>query len=229
MGYGTFDSKQRRWRRFADRRQAGRLLVTRLGSFAQRRDVVVLGLPRGGIPVAYEVALGIGAPLDAFIVRKLGVPDYPELAMGAVASGGAYVWNRDVIESLGISREVLTRVAASERRELERRERLYRDGRPFPEVEQKTVVLVDDGLATGASMLAGIRALREKRPARIVVAVPVAAAETCTILEAHADEIVCYAVPASFGGVGEWFEDFSQVNDDAVRTLLDRAALRNAS
>lgn len=225
MPDGTSGSKQRP-RRFKDRREAGRLLAGRLASFARPGEVVVLGLPRGGIPVAYEVALGLGAPLDAFTVRKLGVPDYPELAMGAVASGGAQVWNRDVIEALGISREVLERVATSELRELERRERFYRENRSTPEVAGKTVILVDDGLATGASMLAGIRALREKQPARIVVAVPVASAESCAMLRERADDVVSYAIPAVFGGVGEWYEDFSQVSDEVVRSLLDRAALR---
>ncbi len=229
MAHATSDSQHRPARRFKDRREAGQLLVPRLAAFAERRDVVVLGLPRGGVPVAFEVALGLGAALDVFAVRKLGVPGYPELAMGAVAAGGASVWNRDVIEALGIPADVLAHVAESERRELDRRERLYRASRPFPEVAGQTVILVDDGLATGASMLAAIRALRMKRPAAIVVAAPIASAESCAMLDAYASEIACFAIPATFGGVGDWYEDFSQVSDGVVRALLHRASLRRVS
>ncbi len=226
---GRLDSNRPRYRGFRDRREAGRLLASSLRKFAGRRDLVVLALPRGGVPVAYEVALALGAPLDVFTVRKLGIPGHREFAMGAVASGGGYVLNRDVIEALGVSRADVTHIAEVERRELERRESLYRDSRPYPALKDKTVILVDDGLATGASMLAGVQTLREKRPARIVVAVPVASPEACALLWKYADKVVAYAVPRAFGGVGAWYEDFTQVSDDDVRTLLDQAALRRAS
>lgn len=215
--------------RFHDRREAGSLLATLLQKFAGRDDVVVLGLPRGGVPVGFEVAVAIGAPLDAFAVRKLGVPGHEEFAMGAIASGGTYVLNEDVIEALGISHDEVARVAQLERRELERREHLYRDHRRFPALEGKTVVLVDDGLATGASMLVAVNALRRMQPAKIVVAVPVASIEACSALRGHADQIVCYSTPIRFGGVGAWYDDFSQVGDDEVRRLLDLAAMRRAS
>jgi predicted phosphoribosyltransferase len=210
---------------FADRRSAGRLLATRLSEFAGRRDVIVLGLPRGGVPVAYEIAVALRAPLDLCSVRKLGVPGHEELAMGAIASGGANALNYDVIGALGISREEMQRVAERESLELERREAVYRGDRPRPEVSGKVVILVDDGLATGASMLVAVQALRERKPARIVVAVPVGPLETCAMLRSYADDVICYATPRRFGGVGAWYDDFAQVSDAEVRDLLSRAAV----
>ncbi|BDE07492.1 phosphoribosyltransferase [Vulcanimicrobium alpinum] len=214
---------------FVDRRAAGRSLAALMRRFAGRRDVVVLGLPRGGVPVAYEVAAALGAPLDIFTVRKLGVPEQEELAMGAIGSGGAFVLNPDVIDALRIPHGAVVRVAERERKELERRERLYRDHRAFPELAGKTVILVDDGLATGASMLAAISALRQKDPERVVVAVPVAPADTCAMLRTHADDVICRGTPEPFGGVGAWYDDFSQVGDEEVRDLLARASLSRAS
>jgi predicted phosphoribosyltransferase len=214
------------FRGFADRRAAGRLLATRLADYAERDGLIVLGLPRGGIPVAYEVARALRAPLDVFSVRKLGVPGHEELAMGAIASGGANALNYDVIGALGISRDEMQRVAERERHELERREAAYRGSRPRPEVEGKIVILVDDGLATGASMLVAVQTLRERNPARIVVAVPVGPPDTCAMLRQYADEVVCYATPRRFGGVGAWYGDFAQVSDDEVRDLLGGANLR---
>jgi putative phosphoribosyl transferase len=214
---------------FRDRREAGRLLAPLLRQYANRRDVIVLALPRGGVPVAYEVAMALGAPLDVFTVRKLGVPGHEELAMGALGSGGAYVLNYDVVDALHISHREVVRVVERERQELERRERLYRDSRPYPELENKTVILVDDGLATGASMLVAVNALRRMHPAKIIVAVPVAPPETCEMLREHADDAICYETPEPFGGVGAWYEDFSQVTDDEVRALLNQASLRRAS
>ena len=211
---------------FYDRREAGRLLATLLRKYAGRRDVVVLGLPRGGVPVAFEVAVAIGAPLDAFAVRKLGVPGNEELAMGAIASGGTYVLNEEAIEALGISHDEIVEVAQRERRELDRREHLYRDHRQYPAIEGRTVILVDDGLATGSSMLVAVDALRQKRPAKIVVAVPVASIQAYSSLRGHADEVICYQTPVRFEGVGAWYEDFSQVVDGEVRRLLNQAALR---
>jgi putative phosphoribosyl transferase len=209
---------------FLDRTDAGRQLATRLAAYAHRPDVVVLALPRGGVPIAYQVARALHAPLDVFIVRKLGVPGHEELAMGAVATGGVRVLNTDVIEALQIPQQVVDAVAAREQRELDRRERLYRDDSPPPEVQGKTVILVDDGLATGASMRAAITALRQREPARIVVAVPVAAPPTCDEFRAEVDEIVCAVTPEPFYGVGYWYDDFVQVTDEEVRDLLKREA-----
>ncbi|HTJ27592.1 MAG TPA: phosphoribosyltransferase [Candidatus Limnocylindria bacterium] len=211
---------------FRDRREAGRLLASLLRHLEGRNDVVVLALPRGGVPVGYEVALAIGAPFDVFAVRKLGVPGHEELAMGAIGSGGAYVLNDDVIGALGIPQDEILRVARRERAELERRQGVYRDSRPYPDVAGKVVVLVDDGLATGASMLAAVSALRRKDPARTIVAIPVAPRETCAMLAEHADEVICYEMPEPLGGVGTWYEDFSQTTDEEVRALLNEAALR---
>lgn len=209
---------------FRDRRDAGRRLAARLRDYAGRPDVLILALPRGGVPVGYEVARALGAPLDIFVVRKLGVPGHEELAMGALASGGTRVLNRETLELFRIPREELERVTAAERRELERRERSYRGDRPPQPVEGKTVVLVDDGLATGASMEAAVRALRQRNPARIVVAVPTAPADTCEALRAIADEVVCVSTPEPFYAVGRWYEDFTQTGDEEVRRLLDEAA-----
>lgn len=212
-------------RRFYDRTEAGRLLAGLLAGYAGRLDVLVLALPRGGVPVAYEVARALGAPLDVFLVRKLGVPGHEELAMGAVASGNVRVLNEQVVRGLGIPDYVIDTVAAREERERERRERLYRGDRPPPDVRGKTVILVDDGLATGSTMLAAIKALRQLGPARIVVAVPVAAPETCRQLAEEVDDIVCAVTPEPFFSVGLWYEDFSQTSDDEVSDLLGRASL----
>ena len=208
---------------FRDRADAGRHLLSRLGAYHGRPDVVVLGLPRGGIPVGYEVARGLGAPLDVFVVRKLGVPGQEELAMGAIATGGVRVVNRDVVDALHIAPDVLDRAAEAERRELERRERSYRGDRPEPQVEGRTVILVDDGLATGSTMRAAVQALRQQRPARIVVAVPVAAFATCEELRREVEEVVCFATPEPFMAVGRFYDDFSQTTDEEVHDLLASA------
>jgi predicted phosphoribosyltransferase len=212
---------------FRDRHDAGRCLAQDLSaSYANRTDVVVLGLPRGGVPVAYEVAVSLEAPLDVFLVRKLGVPGHEELAMGAIATGGVRVLNRDVIESWRIPEAAIVVVEAAERRELARRERLYRGTRPPPDVRGKTVILVDDGLATGSSMRAAAEALRAMGPDRIVVAVPVAAATICESLRDVVDETVCALTPDLFYAVGLWYEDFSPTTDDEVRELLRKARER---
>ena len=208
---------------FRDRADAGRHLLSRLGAYHGRPDVVVLGLPRGGIPVGYEVARGLGAPLDVFVVRKLGVPGQEELAMGAIATGGVRVVNRDVVDALHIAPDVLDRAAAQELRELERRERSYRGDRPEPQVEGRTVILVDDGLATGSTMRAAVQALRQQRPARIVVAVPVAAFATCEELRREVEDVVCFATPEPFMAVGRFYDDFSQTTDEEVHDLLASA------
>lgn len=209
---------------FRDRREAGRVLAGRMAGLAGRPDVLVLALPRGGVPVGYEVARKLGAPLDVFLVRKLGVPGQPELAFGAIASGGVRLLNRDVVQGLGIPPEEVEAVAAEEGEELARREREYRDDRPPPDVRGKTAVLVDDGLATGASMRAAVAALRKLDPARIVVAVPVAAPSVCEAFRRIVDEVVCARTPDPFQAVGLWYHDFSQTSDAEVRELLDRAA-----
>ena len=210
--------------RFRDRIEAGQQLARELAEYANRPDVLVLALPRGGVPVAFEVARALGAPLDVFVVRKLGLPRHEELAMGAIASGGVRLLNRDVIETYGVSRIEVERVTAAERAELERRERHYRGDRPFPDLSGRTVILVDDGLATGATMRAAVEALRLERPARIVVAVPVSAPETCDAFRDIADDIVCASTPEPFYAVGLWYEDFSQTTDEEVHDLLTRAA-----
>ena len=209
---------------FRDRREAGRLLATKLAAYANRPDVIVLALPRGGVPVAYEVARALDAPLDIFLVRKLGVPGYEELAMGAIATGGVRVLNDQLVGGLRIPDYIVDEVAASEQQELARRERLYRGDRPAPDVRGRTVILVDDGLATGATMLAAVKALRQQQPARIVVAVPTASPETCEQLRAEVDDIICAITPEPFHAVGLWYEDFSQTTDEEVRDLLARSA-----
>ena len=214
---------------FHDRREAGRVLATKLIKYRGNPDVVVLGLPRGGVPVAFEVAKALEAPLDVFVVRKLGVPRHEELAMGATASGKVRVLNEDVIQPLGISDEVIDSVAAIEERELERRESQYRDNRIPVAVERKTVILIDDGLATGSTMRAAVLALRRRNPSRLIVAVPVAAASTCEEFKDEVDEIVCATTPEPFLAVGQWYEEFSQTSDDEVRELLGRAAKPNLS
>jgi predicted phosphoribosyltransferase len=208
--------------KFRDRAEAGRSLAAALEQYAGRNDVVVLALPRGGVPVAYEVARALGAPLDVFLVRKLGVPGHEEYAMGAIAEGGAMVLSEDVIEQLAIPQRAVEAVVQRERAELERRARLYRSGPP-PEVRGRTVILVDDGLATGSSMRAAVAALRSLQPTRIVVAVPVAARETCDALRREADEVVCARTPEPFYAVGLWYENFEQTSDDEVRELLHEA------
>jgi predicted phosphoribosyltransferase len=209
---------------FQDRFDAGRQLAARLMDYADRPDVVVLALPRGGVPVAFEVARALHAPLDVFLVRKLGLPGHEELAMGAIASGGVRVLNEDVVRTLQIPEEVIDQVAAEEKRELTRRERAYRDDRPAPEVRDWVVILVDDGLATGSTMRAAVRALRQRGPSRIVVAVPVAAPDTCAALRDEVDDIVCARTPEPFYAVGAWYDVFSQTTDAEVRELLARAA-----
>jgi predicted phosphoribosyltransferase len=209
--------------RFQDRREAGRLLAEKLGAYANRPDVLVLALPRGGVPVAYEVARALRAPLDVFIVRKLGVPGYEELAMGAVATGGVRVLNDELVRALSIPDYVIDAITAWEREELARRERLYRGDRPPPDVQGRTAILVDDGLATGATMHAAIAALRQQQPARIVVAVPTGSPQTCDALRAEVDDVICAITPEPFHSVGLWYKDFSQTTDDEVRELLARA------
>jgi putative phosphoribosyl transferase len=208
---------------FQDRFDAGRLLATRLEAYANREDVWVLALPRGGVPVAFEVAKALHAPLDVFLVRKLGVPGHEELAMGAIASGGVMVRNDEVIMGLGVPSYVIDTVVAQEQQELQRREHLYRGDQPFPDLHDRTAILVDDGLATGASMRAAVAALRQHQPAHSVVAVPIAAPDTCKALQAEVDEVVCARTPEPFYAVGLWYEDFPQTTDEEVRELLAQA------
>jgi predicted phosphoribosyltransferase len=208
---------------FQDRFDAGTTLATQLAAYAGRNDVVVLALPRGGVPVGFEVAKALQAPLDVFLVRKLGVPGHEELAMGAIASGGVQVVNEDVVEALDVPPERLADVAAAEEQELERRLQAYRSGMPPLDVRGKIAILVDDGLATGSSMRAAVQALRRLDPARIVVAVPTAAAETCERLAAEADGVVCASTPRPFHAVGLSYRDFSQTTDAEVSDLLRRA------
>ena len=207
---------------YADRREAGVELAGLLRQYANRDDVMVLALPRGGVPVAYEVAQGLGAPLDVFLVRKLGTPGHRELAMGAIASGGVKVVNDDVVQYLGITRDQIDAVAREEQLELERREAVYRDGRSLPPLDGKVVILVDDGLATGSTMRAAVQAVKQQHPARVIVAVPVGARETCEELRASADEVVCGRTPTPFTAVGQWYQNFQQTTDAEVRDLLGR-------
>jgi putative phosphoribosyl transferase len=200
------------------------MLAERLNQYANRTDVIVLALPRGGVPVGVEVAAALQAPLDVFVVRKLGAPAQPELAMGAIASGGVRVLNDDVVQVLNLTSDAIDRVARVEEQELERRERLYRGERPFPKLDGQVVILVDDGLATGSTMRAAVQAVRQRRPARIVVAVPTGAAETCKEFRAEVDEVVCVIAPEAFQAVGLWYEGFPQTSDDEVRDLLDRSS-----
>lgn len=211
---------------YKDRKDAGRQLAARLMPYADRPDLLVLALPRGGVPVAEQVAVTLGAPLGLFIVRKLGVPGQPELAMGAIARGGVRVLNDQVVKMLGISEEEIEGVAEVEAREIARREKEYGENRRFPDIAGRTVILVDDGLATGATMLAAVRALRGMNPAAIIIAVPVAAAETCEQFREEVDEVICLRTPTPFFGVGMWYEDFSQTSDREVRQTIERAARR---
>jgi putative phosphoribosyl transferase len=215
--------------RFRDRRDAGRRLAARLAKYAGRPDLVVLALPRGGVPVAYEVAQELGASLDVFLVRKLGMPGHEEFAIGAIASGGVLVLNEDTLRDYGVSRAQVEAVVEAEKRELERREHQYRGDRSFPDLAGRTVILIDDGLATGSTMRAGVAALRQEMPARIIVAVPTAPPETCDEMQAIVDEMVCLLTPEPFYAVGLWYEDFSQTTDEEVRLLLERAASRFAN
>jgi predicted phosphoribosyltransferase len=208
--------------RFRNRIDAGSQLAEKLAAYANRPGVLVLALPRGGVPVGFEVARELGAPRDVFLVRKLGVPGYEELAMGAVATGGVRVLNDEIVRGLGISEHEIDAAAARELQELARRERLYRGDRPLPDIAGRTVILVDDGLATGATMRAAIAAVRQQQPARIVVAVPTASPDTCEALKAEADDVVCAMTPEPFLAVGHWYEDFTQTTDDEVRELLAR-------
>jgi len=211
-------------RAFSNRAEAGRQLAEKLDKYAGRKDVIVLGLPRGGVPVAYEVAKRLRAPLDVFIVRKLGVPGFEELAAGAIASGGVRVLNEEVMRAIPYADEAIEAVTVRETAELERREQIYREGRPSPELRDRVVILVDDGLATGATMRAAVKALRQQGAAKIVVAVPVGPPDTCREIEQEADETICLSTPPFFQAVGQYYEDFSQTSDEDVRELLSQAA-----
>lgn len=205
---------------FKDRKEAGEMLGRKLAEENHYRNPIVLALPRGGVPVAAEVARALEAPLDVFLVRKLGVPGHEELAMGAIASGGVRVLNKDVVSGLNVGPETIDRIAAREAHELERRDRLYRGDRPTPALENRDVILVDDGLATGASMKAAVEAVRETRPNSVTVAVPVAPPEVCEEISERAGNAVCLSTPTGFGGVGRWYQDFAQTTDDEVRKTL---------
>ncbi len=208
---------------FRDRRDAGRKLAQQLTDYVGRNDVIVLALPRGGVPVAYEVALALHAPLDIFIVRKLGLPGYEEVAIGAIASGSVRVLNEEIVRYLNIPMTLIDGVARRELRELERRAGAYRGNRPPPDVKGRTVILIDDGLATGASMRAAVTGLRAHSPAHIVIAVPTAAPETCESFKSEVDRIVCFTTPEPFYGVSRWYENFSQTTDEEVKLLLEEA------
>jgi putative phosphoribosyl transferase len=209
---------------FQNRVEAGRELARRLRRYANREDVIVLGIPRGGVPVAFEIATGLGLPLDIFVLRKLGVPGHEELAFGAIASGNIRILNRDVIEGWGLTGLDIERVTQAEKIELERREHLYRHTRRPLDVQGRVIILVDDGIATGSSMRAAIRALRQMSPAAIVLATPVAPGSTCTRLRPEVDELVCLEMPEPFYGVGQFYEDFSQTSDEEVEELLEKAS-----
>ncbi len=213
---------------FKNREEAGRRLALRLEKYANRNDVIVLGIPRGGVPVAFEVAAALNLPLDIFVLRKLGVPGHEELAFGAIGSGGIRFLNANVVEQLGISEQDIEAVARIEREELKRREMLYRGSRPSLDVRGRTVILVDDGIATGASLMAAIQALKQMKPAAIVVATPVAPPETCERFQQEVDRVVCVEMPEPFYGVGQFYHDFSQVSDQEVIELLDEAARKRA-
>jgi len=209
--------------RFKDRRDAGRILARKLSAYAGQTDVIVLALPRGGVPVAYEVALALNAPLDIFLVRKLGLPGREELAIGAIASGGIRVLNEDIIRVLSVPEEVINIAVRNELQELERREHTYRGNRPAPDLRDRKVILIDDGLATGASMRAAVVGVRAQHPARLVIAVPAAAPELCNAFQFEVDEMVCAMTPEPFYGLSRWYEDFSQTTDAEVRMFLEEA------
>lgn len=206
--------------RFRDRQDAGRALAHHLAGYADQPDVLVLALPRGGVPVAHEVARALDAPMDIFLVRKLGVPGQEEFAMGAIASGGVRILNEQVVQALGLREDQITAVTAHEQRELERRDREYRGDRAAPRIQGRTVILIDDGLATGSTMRAAVAAVRAQGPERLVAAAPVGARETCEALREEVDEVVCVTTPEPFWGVGAWYQDFSQTTDREVRELL---------
>lgn len=212
-------------KRFRDRTEAGRVLAERLRAYAGRPDVIVLALPRGGVPVGYEIATALGVPLDVFVVRKLGVPGQEELAMGAIATGDVRVLNDEVVEMLRIPPQIVDRVTEEEARELHRREAAYRGNRPPPDLRGRTVILVDDGLATGATMRAAVSAVKQQAPARVVIAVPTAAPQTCEEFRYEVDEVVCAMTPEPFYAVGLWYDDFSQTTDEEVHDLLERARM----
>ncbi len=211
--------------RFRNRTMAGKLLAAKLTEYANRPDVLVLGLPRGGVPVAFEVAEALDAPLDICLVRKLGLPGHKELAMGALAMGGVRVINENIVDSLRISQQIIEQVTAVEMRELERRNRTYRDNRPPPEVKNHTILLVDDGIATGATIRAAIATLKQQQPQELVVAVPVAAAATCQELQAEVDKVVCVMTPEDLYAIGIWYENFEQTTDAEVCQLLSERNL----
>jgi putative phosphoribosyl transferase len=213
---------------FPNRTEAGRKLAEKLATYGKRKDVIVLGIPRGGVPVAFEVAGALGAPLDVFIARKLGVPGHEELAFGAISSGGVRFLDQQTVEMLGIAKSEIARVTAQEQKELDRRENVYRGGRPPLKVEGLAAILVDDGIATGSSMQAAIAALRQMKPARIVVAVPVAPPSTCDRLRPLVDELVCVYAPEFFYAIGQFYGDFSQVTDEQVIELIQRASRTTA-
>jgi putative phosphoribosyl transferase len=205
---------------YSDRYEAGVELASRLSRYAHRDDVIVLALPRGGVPVGYEVARSLNAPLDVFVVRKLGVPGHRELAMGAIASGGIRVLNDDIVTWYGIPESAIEEIARNEQAELERRERAYRDNRALSKLRGRIVLLVDDGLATGSTMMAATHAVRAHAPSRVIVAAPVGAPDTCLALRQAADDVVCVRMPESFAAVGQWYRDFSETSDGEVRELL---------
>ena len=212
--------------RFPNRQRAGQALAEALASYRAHGDLIVLALPRGGVPIGYEIAVALDAPLDVFVVRKLGMPGHEELAIGALATGGVRVVDQALVRAYGITNEALARITAREQMEVDRRERLYRGNRPAPELASRTVILVDDGLATGSTMRAAVLAVRSKRPREIVVAVPVGAAETCEALRHEGAKVVCLTTPEPFYAVGLWYEDFAQTTDEEVHDLLERAAER---
>src|SRR5205823_3186760 len=212
--------------RFVNRTDAGRELAAELTRYSSRSDVLVLGLPRGGVPVAFEIAIALDAPLDVFVVRKLGLPGHEEFGIGAIASGGVRVVDESVLRAYGVDSRTLEEITEREQRELERRERRYRDDRPFPAIQDRVVILVDDGLATGSTMRAAVAALRAEGPREIVVAVPVGAPETCSAMARLADDVVCLMTPEPFYAVGLWYENFEQTDDDEVHDLIERAAMR---
>ncbi|MGQ4650055.1 phosphoribosyltransferase family protein [Lyngbya aestuarii] len=214
---------------FLNRTEAGQLLAKKLTTYTNCSDVLVLALPRGGLPVAFEVARALKASLDICLVRKLGVPGHKELAMGAIATGGVMVLNEEVVQNLGISKEIINQVAAQEQQELERRDRLYRGNRPVPQVKDRTVLLIDDGIATGSTMRAAITTLRYQQPKSIVVAVPVAPPSTCNELKREVDQFVCLTMPPAFHAIGLWYEDFSQTTDEQVRNLLAQSTWKQLS
>lgn len=212
-------------RRFHDRREAGQLLARQLTDYKGRDDVIILALPRGGVPIGFEIARELKAPLEVFVVRKLGVPWHPELAMGAIAPGGIEVLNGDVVTAYKIPPNVIRAVAEREGQELQRRLQQYRGSRPFPDLKDHTVILVDDGLATGSTMKAAVEAVRQQRPKAVVVAVPVAAVSTCQEFRYRVDDIVCLQTPPDFAAVGMWYEDFSQTTDEEVTQLLSESSV----